>query len=324
MTLLEIVRSDAPNPVPQLIEADNAQPIWSGGKTALSNPLLRELLLVMALRSFMLQGFRLAPGAQDLVKHIALQGPPIVPHGERVPYDEMGFASEFHRRWVWTDEGMWWSFAPPLRLRRDVEAVLVRNGWRDPGKGLEHLEPSFVRKEGSFVAAGPGQEVKEEGGGMCEMVDALLHVGFLDSEEKRADALTKVARYGDLGEVKFTLGKIERGSITPAQEAEILSAAAQGGKGRAQVLQVLLDGGLDPNAVVKDGKMKVALHVAIRHGDVDMVRVLLDAGANMVNDEEWGLPIEAAEGLLEEEERAAKVAVIEQWLAEQKTAEGSC
>ncbi|KAK3360707.1 hypothetical protein B0T25DRAFT_536213 [Lasiosphaeria hispida] len=319
MTLLSVCRSPSPNLVPLFTETDNAHLIWPGTpqKTALSHPLLRELFLVMAIRSFVLQGWRLAPGVQDLIKHIALAGPPVVPNGVRVPHDELGFASEFHRGWVWRDEGIRWEFVPKgLRLRRDVEAALVRSGWRDPGKGLKSLEMNEKRGKDA------GKQEGGDEGGMSDMVDALLHVGYLDNEEKRAEVLVKVARYGTLWTVRFTVGKIERGGITREQECEILPAAAAGGKGRAEVLTFLLDCGLDPNAVnykeVPNGKRrnKLALHLAIRHGDVDMVKVLLDAGAKMVKDEEWGLPIEAAEGLRGEQDRTAKVAVIEQWLEE--------
>ncbi|KAK0710662.1 hypothetical protein B0H67DRAFT_610948 [Lasiosphaeris hirsuta] len=314
LTLLQICRSPAPDLIPLLTASDT--PLWPGTpqRTALSHPLLRELLLIVALRSFVLQGWRLAPGAQDLVKHIAQAGPPVVPQGVRVAHDELAFASEFHRGWVWRDEGIRWEFVPKgLRLRRDVEAALVRNGWRDPARGVRGLEVLGGKK------GMQGLEGDERG--ICDLVEALVHVGYLDNEEKRAEVLVKVARWGAVGAVRFTVGKIERGSITREQECEILPAAA-GMKGRADVLKFLLDCGLDPNTVnykqVPNGKKrnKLALHLAIRLGDVEMVKVLLDAGANMVKDDEWGLPIQSAEGLRDAQDRAAKVAVIEQWLQE--------
>ncbi|KAK4206593.1 hypothetical protein QBC37DRAFT_458347 [Rhypophila decipiens] len=312
MTLLSIARSDSPDLVPQFVEADNAHPIWPG--TALSHPLLRELLLVMALRSFLMQAYRLAPGAEDLVKHIASSGPPVVPHGVPRAHGEP-FVSVFHRGWIWNDEGSKHVQTWGLRLRLDVEAALVRGGWRDPKKGVEYLAPGPP----PFSPWDEGKKLRpqeeEKNSGMCELVDALLDVGYLDTNDKRADVLAKVARYGVLRDVEFTLGKIERDSISLAQECEILPAAAAGGKGRADVLEFLLNSGLDPNTV-SQGNKRTALHVAIRHGDVDMLRVLLEAGANMVKDEEWGLPIEAAEGLVDREDGAAKVALLERWLEE--------
>lgn len=47
-----------------------------------------------------------------------------------------------------------------------------------------------------------------------------------------------------------------------------------------------------------------------------MVKVLLEAGAKMFKVEEWGLPTEAAKGLVGKEDGAAKVGLIEHWLEE--------
>ncbi|KAM7198729.1 hypothetical protein V8F20_006044 [Naviculisporaceae sp. PSN 640] len=342
--LLNIARSVSPDAVQELIKADSAQPIWPGtsSQTALSHPLLRELLLVVALRSFIFQGHRLAPGAQDLVKHIALSGPPVAPFGVKIPDDELPRVSEYHRRYIWTDEGSRWAFVPcELRIRRDAEAALVKNGWRDPKIGAERIAPPPPRPPGprpwapdyleyqknkkNDDKANSGKESASDNllaepapEGISDLVDALLHVGYLDTDDKRADVLTKVARFGSVDDIKFTMSKIERESITLVHECEMLPAAAAGGKGRAEVLKFLLKSGLDPNAVSKNhkDKQRTALHVAIRHGDVDMVSVLLEGGAKMVKDTEWGLPIEAAEESEDREDRAAKVAVIERCLEE--------
>lgn len=75
------------------------------------------------------------------------------------------------------------------------------------------------------------------GRGMCDLVDALFHVGYLDTDDKKVDVLDKMARHGALRDVEFTLAKIDPG-ITREHGCEILSAAAAGGKGRADVLKV--------------------------------------------------------------------------------------
>lgn len=213
-----------------------------------------------------------------------------------------------------------------LRVRRDIKGALARNGWRDPARGVEYLEPLVwddnnnsntnnknARKNSATTAAAAAR-TDDEGRGMCDLVDALLHVGYLDTDDKRADVLTNVSWHGALQDVELTLVKIDGGSMTRVHECEILPAAAAGGKGRADVLVFLLDSGLDPNAVSRKHK-RTALHVVVCHGDVDMVKVLLEAaGANMVKDDEWGLPIEAAKGFVDKEDVTAKVALIEHWL----------
>jgi uncharacterized protein len=62
--------------------------------------------------------------------------------------------------------------------------------------------------------------------------------------------------------------------------------------GRAEMVQALLDGGA---RIVVDGQWQPTLHRAVRNGNVDVVRLLLDAGANVNEQADFGeAPIHVA------------------------------
>ena len=57
--------------------------------------------------------------------------------------------------------------------------------------------------------------------------------------------------------------------------------------GNAEMVKVLLEAGADPNA--RDGDSETPLHHAARSGNAEIVRLLLDAGADPDVKNKWGI-----------------------------------
>jgi hypothetical protein len=255
-----------------LIEADAAMHAATGISAVASAP-LRALLLLIAHRTWELHPHRPCPGHEDLIKQLALAGPP-----------DNFEASVAVRDYIAACAG-----GGPF-LRRDVEAALIRGRWRDPSvRGLLSLGHC------------PQRQAEPDEAGAVELLDALGHVGFLTSRDDRAQVLRAVACRGTPELMAEALRRIPLDSVSKRQLSLVLPAAAEGGAGRAAMLTLLLDSGLDPNMVnfrrpsSAGPRNALALHNAVQCGDGEMVEVLLQRGAKMVPDVDGVTPLQMAE-----------------------------
>jgi hypothetical protein len=171
------------------------------GVSATASPALREVMLLATHRTWELHELRPTPGHEDLIKHIVEAGPPGAAP-ETAPLRE-----------ALASGGAGGPF-----LRRDVEAAMIRGGWRRPEvRGLQSLRR-------------PAHGAEEERGAK-ELVDALVGVGFLATPERREEAIRAAEACGSSTVLDHVRSAVP---VEPGSEVGATTAAPTGsGSGMA-------------------------------------------------------------------------------------------
>ena len=178
------------------------------------------------------------------------------------------------------------------------------------------------------------------GAGEKDMVDVMREIGFLRQPEGRLELVQTVARHGTLELMTYVIesGAVPVGSLLKGDLCRVLACATGGSRqfgcedaDKVEMVRFLLDvkgedGAkvFDPN-VVNYGRVKtlkeknlLALHEAIRGGNKDVVRLLLERGAKMVGDYHGVGPLDLAEQQKNKYGRVWEeiVQLLEAWLEE--------
>ncbi|KAH7625386.1 hypothetical protein B0T09DRAFT_273872 [Sordaria sp. MPI-SDFR-AT-0083] len=331
-------------------------PLHPGADSAV----LREFLLVLADRTVWSMYGRLNSSATkqffELVKMLASSGGPPPPpetnnnNNNNSTRPDVPSIIPWYRDWM---PKSWGSERPPPH---DVEAVLIRSRWRSPrlfgplllGTGHE-MQPLKTILD-AFKEAGY-LDTQE---GKVETLVSLVEGQGTDplqpweSRPREVGLVVEAIRYA----LAFTTTTTPttpppslRDALTKLDRLKILPTAARE-KGNKELLAWLLDnadkqGGLGggggnlrevlntanyiqgPSPTDRSKTVwlrNYVLHTAVRHGDVDMVKLLLERGAKMLRDDEGRTPLVFARDLLGSRIRLPgmkeKVEVLEGWLRE--------
>ena len=122
----------------------------------------------------------------------------------------------------------------------------------------------------------------------------LLLTMFAGCASMQTTPLTKAAGEGDIQTVRTLLESgvdVNEISYTIGNKLTALHWAAY--KGRTDIVRILLDAGAEMN--VKDAVGYTPLHYAAYHGYTGVVRILLDAGADPAVVSRFGTPLKSAQ-----------------------------
>lgn len=192
--LLALCRSQDPSVLTTFVSTDSNM-LAATGVSATTSPALREVMLLATHRTWELHELRPTPGHEDLIKHIVEGGPPSAAP-ETAPLRE-----------ALASGGAGGPF-----LRRDVEAAMIRGGWRRPEvRGLQSL-----RRQAHGA---------EEEHGAKELVDALVGVGFLATRERREEAIRAAEACGSSTVMDHVRSAV---SVEAASEVGAATAALTG------------------------------------------------------------------------------------------------
>ncbi|KAH7635798.1 hypothetical protein B0T09DRAFT_390565, partial [Sordaria sp. MPI-SDFR-AT-0083] len=267
---------------------------------------MRELALVLVDRTARERYCMYSPGAKgqytNLVKHIALSGPP--------SSDSVSPHTQFLRDWIGQCCVEYHSSLRPFPY--DVEAALIRTRWRSSAAyGLELLVANDV------------SEAEKK-----DLLDAFKEVGFLDTAKGRLTLLQKLAEGQEWDHAKrhppksrsnnalsirlieyalsscFPAGLDSLQAMSRTDRRKILPYAG-GYTGNEEILKYLLDNGLEevlnivtcpaPKSIGIAWEDCLVLHRAVLWGDISMVKLLLDRGARMLQDDRGKTPLLLAE-----------------------------
>ncbi|KAK1776293.1 hypothetical protein QBC45DRAFT_333190, partial [Copromyces sp. CBS 386.78] len=239
--------------------------------------LMRELALVLADRTA--SGFYCMYSAEakvqctNLVKHIALSGQP--------SSDSASPHTQLLRDWNAQCCIYYRSDERPFPY--NVETALIRNRWRhSAGQGLKLLVANHASEASKKI-----------------LLDTLKEVGFLDPAEGRLTTL-QILNARNIKLIKYVLS-----SCFPAGSDSFQTMSKNGRRkilphaalylGNEEILMYLLDNGLEevlntanyPPRKSYGTKVEESfvLHLAIRRGDMNMVKMLFDRGTRMLQDE---------------------------------------
>jgi len=251
----------------QALEDEDAKAVAATGISPIRDPALRELLVFFAIQWYNLWKLR---EHNDLVKYLVHQGSPgsfEYSRPVREVIDLQGHGAPF--------------------MRPDVEAALIRTGWR------------AARSRALTILSLTAEDEMEHAE---DLFVALVQSGLLVLEPEPNEAAVNLvlgARSAYL--LKYLLNKIPLQAIPKRKVASLLmNLAALGIKDSTRLL---LDQGVDPNIIVFHRDMtqpdngttrQSAIHCAIKEGHIEIVRLLLEHGAGMLEDGLGRTPLERA------------------------------